>query len=196
MGGYGSGRHARGAGRSDQFHRRDLTDFPREWFQHRRTGTLTWSRGDHKTGSIGYRLSPNRLELHYTVTREGERQDITECFVMTPTEQPLGGQRWWIECRGCGRRCRVLFGGTYFRCRQCCRLTYESQYERIYAPGVTRAMRVRRKLKGEMGLAYPFPDRPKGMHWKTYNRLRKADWAAQMRIDALLMHDVRRLGRK
>lgn len=196
MGGYGSGRNTRWAARSDQFHKLDLADFPREWFQRHRTGTLTWSRGDYKTGSVGYRLSPDRLVLHYTVTKDGERQPIEERFVMTPTEQPFGGRRWWIECKGCGRRCRVLYGGTYFRCRQCYRLTYESQYERVYAPGVTRAMRVRQKMKGEIGLAYPFPDRPKGMHWKTYDRLMEADWAAQARIDALLMQDVLRRGRK
>ena len=90
----------------------------------------------------------------------------------------------------------MLYGATYFRCRQCRRLTYESQYERIYAPGVTRAMRVRKKLKGEIGLAYAFPDRPKGMHWKTYYRLQEADWAAQMRIDAVLTQGFLRLGRK
>ena len=196
MGGYGSGRHARCAARSDQFHKLDLADFPREWFQRHRSGTVTWSRGDHKTGSISYRLSPDRMVLYYTLPKDGERQHIEESFVMSATEQPFGGRRWWIECKGCGLRCRVLYGGTYFRCRKCCRLTYESQYERIYAPGVTRAMRVRQKMKGEMGLALPFPDRPKGMHWKTYYRLREADWAAQMRIDALLMQDVQKLGRK
>ncbi|QYI99811.1 hypothetical protein KUV46_10700 [Thalassovita mediterranea] len=196
MGGYGSGRHARCAARSDQFHKLDLADFPREWFQRHLSGTVTWSRGDHKTGSVGYRLSPDRMVLRYSVPKDGERQHIEESFVMCPTEQPLGGQRWWIECNGCGRQCRVLYGATYFRCRQCRRLTYESQYERIYAPGVTRAMRVRKKLKGEIGLAYAFPDRPKGMHWKTYYRLQEADWAAQIRIDAVLAQSVLRLGRK
>ena len=186
MGGYGSGRHARGAPRSDQFHKLDLAEFPRKWFECHRSGTITWSRGGHKTGSIGYRLSPDRMVLHYTVLMKGERQPIEETFVMRPTEQPFGGRRLWIECKGCGRRCRVLYGAAYFRCRQCYRLTYESQYERIYAPGVTRAMRVRQKLKGEPGLAYPFPDRPKGMHWRTWLRLREADWAAQMEIDRLL----------
>lgn len=184
------------AARSDQFHKLDLADFPREWFQRHRSGVVTWTRGDHKTGSIGYRLSPDRMVLHYTAPKDGERQHIEESFVMSATEQPLGGRRWWIECKGCGRRCRVLYGAAYFRCRQCRRLTYEGQYERIYAPGVTRAMRIRQKMKGEMGLAFPFPDRPKGMHWKTYYRLMEADWAAQMRIDALLMQDVLRLGRK
>lgn len=196
MGGYGSGRHARGAARSDQFHKLDLAGFPREWFHRHRTGSLTWSRGDYKTGSVGYRLSPDRMVLHYTVPQNGERQHIEESFVMSATEQPFGGRRWWIECKGCGRRCRVLYGGAYFRCRQCYRLTYESQYERIYAPGVTRAMRVRQKLKGEMGLIHAFPDRPKGMHWRTWLRLREEDWDAAARLDALLMQDFVKIARR
>ena len=196
MGSYGSGRNARGAPRSEQFHKLDLAGFPRRWFEDRRAGTLTWSRGGHKTGSIGYRLSPASMRLIYTIKRQGEPVEIDETFQLAFTEQPFGGVRGWIECKGCERRCRVLYGGAHFRCRQCCRLTYESQYERIYAPGVTRTMRVRQKLNGEPGLAYPFPDRPKGMHWRTYLRLREADWAASARLDALLMQDVLRWRRR
>lgn len=196
MGGYGSGRQARGAARSDQFHKLDLAEFRREWFQSYRSGTLTWSRGGHKTGSIGYRLFPDRMVLHYSAPMNGERQDIGETFLMRPTEQPFGGHRWWIECKGCGRRCRVLYGAAYFRCRQCHRLTYDSQYEHIHVPGVSRAMRIRQKLEGEAGLACPFPDKPKGMHWKTYYRLREADWEASARLDALLVQDFMKLSRR
>lgn len=187
MGGYGSGRRTRFAPRSDQFHKLDLAGFPRRWFENHYAGTLTWSRGGHRTGSIGYRLSPTSMRLTYTLTRQGEPVKIDETFLLAFTQQPFGGVRGWIVCKGCGRRCRVLYGGAHFRCRCCCRLTYESQFERFYAHGVSRAIKVREKLKGEVGLAYPFPDRPKGMHWRTYRRLRDADWAAQMEIDRLLM---------
>jgi hypothetical protein len=43
----------------------------------------------------------------------------------------FGGERWWFRCpdAGCGRRVRKLYlapGGTYFACRYCYHLTYDS----------------------------------------------------------------------
>jgi hypothetical protein len=37
------------------------------------------------------------------------------------------GERRWFTCPGCGRRCRIVYGGKLFRCRLCYRLTYASQ---------------------------------------------------------------------
>ena len=37
---------------------------------------------------------------------------------------------------------------------------------------VRKAQKIRRRLGGEPGLIHPFPAKPKGMHWHTYQRLR------------------------
>ena len=186
MGGYGSGSNNRSASKTDEFHKLDLADFKRDWFDRSFSGTLRWSRGGHQTGSIGYRLQPFYMRLQYSVTRQGEKRPIDERFDFAFTEQPLGGHRRWIVCRSCNRRCRVLYGGTYFRCRQCYDATYPSQYEFIRLPGIGRADRVRDKLGGDPGLLNPFPRKPKGMHWRTYLRLEREDRAAAERLERVL----------
>ena len=40
-----------------------------------------------------------------------------------------------------------------------------------------QAQKLRQKLGGSGSMDEPFPDKPKGMHWRTYERIcRKADW--------------------
>lgn len=123
------------------------------------------------------------------VGREGERQEIDESFEFDLTEQHFGGGRRWLRCK-CGRRCRVLYGRKYFRCRQCYRLCFASQYERFRVPGMAQAEKAREKLRCEVGFAYPFVDRPKCVHWKTYRRLQARDWAMSEAIDLALMDSV------
>ena len=184
MGNLGSGARNRGASKTDEFHKLDLADFKRHWFERGFNGTCRWSRGGRETGSIGYMLRPSHIRLQYSVSHQGEKVSIDERFDFDFTEQPLGGLRRWIICRWCGRRCRVLYGGTHFRCRQCYSATYPSQYERIRVPSLSRAERVRDRLGGEPGFIHAFPEKTKGMHWRTYRRLQVQDWAA---ADALEM---------
>ena len=187
MGGYGSGSRNRWASKTDEFHKLDLATFKRDWFERHRSGTVTWSRGRHQIGSIGYRLAPDFIRLHYSVTVQGERRNVDEHFSIAFTEQPLGGRRRWVVCPSCSRRCRVLYGGAYFRCRQCQRATYPSQYETFHIRGLSAVDRVREKLGGAPGLANPFPRKPKGMHWRTYRRLEAADWAVGESLEQALM---------
>lgn len=186
MGGMGSGSRNRWASKTDEFHRLDLADFKREWFERHLSGTVRWSRGGHQTGAISYRLAPDHFRLIYTVPSREGRREIVEPFRLAFTEQPLGGRRRWIVCPSCGRRCRVLYGGVNFRCRQCHRATYPSQYEPFRVGGFSAIDRVREKLGGEPGLANPFPRKPKGMHWRTYRRLEAADWQAAETLERVL----------
>jgi len=187
MGGYGSGANHRLASKTDEFRKLDLADFRRHWFERSFSGTLRWSRGGRETASIGYNLQPFYFRLKYSITRQGEKVPIDERFDFAFTEQPLGGRRRWIICRSCNRRCRVLYGGAYFRCRQCYQATYPSQYESIRVSGLSKAERARDKLGAEPGLIHPFPQKPKGMHWRTYRRLERQDWAAIDRLEQALM---------
>jgi hypothetical protein len=65
-----------------------------------------------------------------------------------------------------------LYGGARFRCRKCYGLQYASQCE---APGLGAvAEKIRKRLGDQHGSAFDgdeFPDKPKGMHWRTYRRL-------------------------
>jgi hypothetical protein len=186
MGGYGSGRNARLASKADEYHRLDLATFKSEWFERGWSGKVTWSRGGEPTGSIGYSCEPDALNVSYVSGRGGNRKEIDETFRLSFTDQHFGGRRRWLVCK-CGRRCRVLYGGRYFRCRQCHRLCFASQYERFRVPGMAEAETVRKRLGFEVGFAYPFGTKPKGMHWHTYYAYRKRDWAMSDAIEQALV---------
>ncbi len=95
----------------------------------------------------------------------------------------LWGQRPWFICpgAGCGRRIAVLCRpGKYFLCRHCYDLRYESQREDKTYRALRRAQKVRQCLGGSANMTEPFPEKPKGMHWRTYERLWQEHHEAEM----------------
>jgi hypothetical protein len=68
-------------------------------------------------------------------------------------------------------RCAVLYGGTHYRCRKCWNLAYQSQHEVPYQRALSQAQKFRQRLGGSPCTDDPFPEKPKGMHWRTYDRL-------------------------
>lgn len=65
----------------------------------------------------------------------------------------------------------ILFGGQVFACRQCHQLTYASTRENIDDRATRKADRIREKLGWEPGILNANGTKPKGMHWKTFQRL-------------------------
>ncbi len=65
----------------------------------------------------------------------------------------------------------ILFGGSIFACRHCHKLAYASQRERADDRATRRADRLRDKLQWEPGILNGDGYKPKGMHWRTYERL-------------------------
>ena len=191
MGGYGSG-SGRFASQMDEFHKLDLATFKGEWFERGQRGAVTWSRGGCETGSIGYRLGYDFMELNYTAGREPDRENVHERFDLTFTDQPFGGRRRWFVCRSCGRRCRVLIGGRFFRCRHCYQATYPSQYEPFRVNGLAKAGTARERVGAEPGIANLWPGKPKGMRWRTYRRLEQMNWDASSAIEDVLNNFLRR----
>jgi hypothetical protein len=94
------------------------------------------------------------------------------CFAWTRCN--YGGSRAWFLCqnRRCRRRVAILYssGGTAFACRHCLKLAYDSQQECTRLRRLHRAQAIRMKLGGDPSLAGPFPNKPKGMHRKTYRK--------------------------
>jgi hypothetical protein len=138
-----------------------------------RWSSINWSRNGHRTGSIQLQCVSDGIRLTYrSRPRGGEWTDVSEIVPLIETATQFGGRRQWFLCLTCRRRCRILYGGTHFRCRRCHGLKYETQYEPAFARAATRALKIRERLGSKGGIDDLFPAKPKGMHWKTYERLR------------------------
>ena len=110
---------------------------------------------------------------------EGLRHDGSYTLSLTWDHRtPFGGRRLWFLCPGCSARARRLFlrfADAWLVCRTCGRIQYLSQRGRRTrgARRMARAMDIRKELGGASMPEAPFPPRPKGMHRKTYERLRE-----------------------
>src|SRR5215211_6823236 len=138
--------------------------------------SLRWSRVGRETGSIGGVAFRDRVILLYRHRRGlgREWEDVQEAVPLEWTPCNFGGERPWFICpgAGCGRRVAVLYGpGRYFLCRHCYDLVYQSQRDNKMYRALHRAQDIRRRLGGSANMTEPFPEKPRGMHWRTYERL-------------------------
>jgi len=178
MGGPGSGRHWHidAKGSVDDFRRLDIRRLQQEKLLiPGNQFSWAWYRGGEKTGSIVIRVYEDHLVLDYSHRSRGEDwQPVNYPVYLSWSDCHLGGRRPWFLCpaKGCSRRVATLYGADYFVCRHCRDLAYPSQREAGYDRLARRANKIRTKLGWEMGILNN-PDRrkPKGMHWKTFDRL-------------------------
>lgn len=118
-------------------------------------------------------LDANRL--HVIHNDSGMPEEILD---MTYTATAFGGERAWFICSklGCGKRVAILHATpTGFRCRHCSHLTYKSQLEQPYDRLLRQARRARHRVGGDNNILAPFPPKPKGMHWRTYDALARQE---------------------
>jgi hypothetical protein len=81
----------------------------------------------------------------------------------------------------------VLYAaGELFACRRCSGLAYASQQEPLGQRGLLKAQKIRERLVGDPDVFKDFPDKPKGMHSRTYERLRESHDIAAGRFTAAL----------
>lgn len=192
MGGYGSGRWERWEkkARTDQMRQIDVN-------QLHRAGVLRpgvygtwgwWDESGKQVASIGFQAQADALRLTYTVTIRGKKPEQIDSHIpITWTPCNYGGKRPWFQCLGCGRRVAKLYGGRLFLCRHCHGLTYwtcNNSHDRL-TMAQYRIMQIRRKLGDENATMGDWenpipPSKPKGMHWRTYNRLvERLHWEQQ-----------------
>jgi hypothetical protein len=95
-----------------------------------------------------------------------------------------GGQRTWFLCPRCWQRVAVLYGaGKYFWCRHCYDLTYSSQQESRQDRLMRKARKIRARLGASNDFTKPILFKPKNMHQKTFDRLRReADHASHLSL--------------
>ncbi len=65
----------------------------------------------------------------------------------------------------------MLYGGKIFACRRCHGLAYPSQNESASDRTARRADSIRAKLGWDAGILNGDSPKPKGMHWRTFERL-------------------------
>jgi hypothetical protein len=167
--------------------------------------SCSWTCGGEPSGSINVRAECDAVVLIYRAQSWGssEWKSIEQRVPITWTACHLGGQRPWFVCsvysggRYCGRRVAVLYGaGELFACRRCYGLAYASQQESALHRGLGKAQKIRMGLGGSANIFDDFPDKPKRMHWRTYERLRGAYDIAQARCTSSLTRFIDRLDRK
>ena len=203
MGGYGSGRSS-GRPVADTASKIDLAWMLRTgrvkegaWIG----GALSWSWNDGSpAGSIGYKAimdqpGMERLELRYTLTRSGKKEEVEQTIRLTFTEPHYGGRRWWMVCPY--RHCRVgkLYlpgGGDRFASRKAWRLGYSCQRVTKSDQASNALFKLQRKLGGDVG-AGNWLRRPKGMWQSTFDRHLKRHEDLEDQVNLGMMALVARL---
>lgn len=150
--------------------------------------TWQWTCRSGRKDTIGIFVGEGRIDLSYSVkTGDGESQNIDYSISLTYTGCNYGGQRPWFVCPHCGRRVAKLYlDRNYFRCRVCHDLGYQTQREQKVFRLLHKAQNIREKLGGDGNMFNPFPFKPKGMHWRTYDRYRrKYDTASNAMISTM-----------
>lgn len=190
MGGCGSGDWQSGKDTTNDYRSLDVRRLQRD-------GLLTpgkafsweWSRNGENVASIHVRTEANRLILNYRHrSGSGDWQSIEYPVWLDWTECNYGGRRAWFRCpaKGCGLRVAVLYGGTIFACRHCHHLAYVCQRESDYDRAARRADTIRRRLGWKVGILNGPGWKPKGMHWRTFERL-KAEHDAFVQVSLVGM---------
>lgn len=177
MGGIGSGRrwHFDAKATTDNFRALDVRRWARDGLlKPGRAFGWQWTCNGEVTGSINVRAETGRVVLNYrTRSGGGDWRDESYPVRLEATPCHLGGSRQWFLCPalGCGRRVAKLYGGAIFACRHCHQLAYPSQREGFSDRALRRADGIRARLGWIPGTGNGHGPKPKGMHWRTFERL-------------------------
>ncbi len=144
-------------------------------------GTLRWSAAwiDDEIVSVDFESclggETGRMRLRWTSTdhRTGEKRECENHIKLTTRPQPFGGRRWWFICPRTGRlasRLHLPDGAYNFACRVAYQLGYLSQRQTPRDRALSHAYALRQRL-GNNGVIGEYIFKPKGMHWRTFERL-------------------------
>ncbi|MEJ1382416.1 MAG: hypothetical protein RPT95_15850 [Candidatus Sedimenticola sp. (ex Thyasira tokunagai)] len=194
MGGLGSGNWYRWDKKTtaEEVHRVDIRYLKKQgYLVSGYSGWLSWSCGGEETGSIRFRVECGCLVLIYRSRSDGSAWvDMEETVWFDRTPCNYGGERLWLSCPDCGKRVAVLYGhGPRFLCRHCHGLPYGSQNE----TRLDRLNRKARKIRKRLGASDDEMvwRKPKGMHWKTFDRLIQEEQAVD---SAATLEIVQKMG--
>ncbi len=136
---------------------------------------LHWRCQSRPSGNIQIESYPEHVLLLYHSRSRGETEweEIRERVDLVWTPCHFGGERPWFLCPRCGQRRAILYGeDKLFLCRGCYRLAYSSQNEGRLDRLLRRAQKIRRRLGVDESVLEPIIFKRKGMHQRTFDRLR------------------------
>jgi len=179
------------------WHRRGCLRSPRRF-------SWAWRQDGERVASIHVETERHRVTLRYrSRPYGGDWARVKQQFPVAWTPCRFGGERPWFTCSVhangtyCGRQVTKLYqAGHLFACRHCSRLAYASQQETAHERGLRKAQTIRMRLGGTATMLDDFPEKPKGMHWRTYERLCRVHDAAQARSFIGLTDFVKRLRKR
>jgi hypothetical protein len=205
MGGYGSGERFFSKATTDHALRLDVRWLAREGII--RPGVLVstslhWTRNGKPDGDIRVRYDadrPHELILDYRTRGplDAEWTDVRERIRLERTPCHYGGERVWCRCPGCGSRRAVLYSRHgRFLCVPCNRLAYAVTRDDRLAQLNRRGEKIADRLGAEREWVLNWlipPFKPKGMHWRTYDRLHREWYAIYAAANADYEAGLRRL---
>ena len=153
-------------------------------------GKTTWSRNGVKTSSIGMHATADYLHIGYSSKQHGS------LIQPIPIERLLcrfGGSRAYFRCKCSKRVVKLYLAGKHFLCRHCHRLPYSSKNEGHWDRALRQRNKRRRRLSRNVGLEAYVAQKPKGMWWRTYQRLQERAYEAEQRSDDEFIVMARRL---
>ena len=115
----------------------DILDFTRKDCLHPGAeGVKDWHRGERVLGSITWQMTAeDSLELTYLLRASHQGPSVRRSYPVKLTRTPtrFDGERPWFLCPSCKKKVRKLYlppGATYFLCRSCHDLSYQSRQTR------------------------------------------------------------------
>jgi hypothetical protein len=163
-----------------------------------------WTRDGERLASINVQAQRYAVTLKYQCGSYGEDwSDVEHRVAIAWMPCRFGGERPWFVCSVtsngvyCGRSVAKLYiAGRLFACRHCYQLAYASQQEPARLRGLKKSQKIRMRLGGSGNMLEDFPEKPKGMHWRTYERWSRVHDLARERSTIGLMGAMERLNRR
>ena len=137
---------------------------------------------------VNQRADGLNVSYSWSAYHQPEKQSADIYVWLDTTPCNYGGVRWWFRCPCCSRRAAALYiTGCRLRCIRCGRFSYASQR----GDAMDRAWIKQRKIEAKLIDGW---DKPKGMHWKTYDRLHDEILECERKKDIALMKAMARFG--
>lgn len=158
-------------------------------------GTLSWNCNGDPRGEIGYTMHKDKMVVNYALQKPGsESESVEQTIPISRTSCNYGGERAWLHCPLCQTRVAILYmAHGLFRCRYCHNAPYSSQQEGYLDRLCRKATKIRKRLYGNddkcgfFALSEPLFMRPKGMHRKTFERLKQVENRAQNETEEIMV---------